>query len=293
VTKQEQLDWEAQWSRPAAISAFVAGAFLLANVLMFQAVLDDRPGIEGLPDFLLSVNERSGLFLGSGVVQALGGLLLAPVFLFLFRASIARGAGMPNWFVYLVVIGPLLYALSALLGTFDRIDLADQFASGEVIRGQAGEDRADDLVSEDPNVLVFALSFAGSIAVAFSYVMLPLRARRAGLLSPFMGILGVITGALLVLQLVPLVPVVVQAFWLVAVGLLYLDKWPGGRGPAWETGEAEPWPTPAQRRGLEPMPEREEQDGETPAEAAESAEPGGEPEPVPERPSSRKRKKRR
>jgi hypothetical protein len=289
VTKQEQLDWEAQWSRPAAFSAFLAGAFLLGNVLMFQAVLDDRPGVEGLPDFLLSVDERSGLFLGSGVVQALGGLLLVPVFLYLFRAAIARGAGMPSWFVYLVVVGPILYAISALLGTIDRIDLADQFASGEVIRGQEGDDRADDLVSEDPNVVVFGLSFAGSIAVAFLYVMVPLRSRRVGLLSPFMGILGVIAGALLVLQLVPLVPVVVQAFWLGAVGALYLGTWPGGRGPAWESGEAEPWPTPAQRRGLEPMPENEETKDKSLLDPSEPVE----PEPVPERPSSRKRKKRR
>ena len=42
--------------------------------------------------------------------------------------------------------------------------------------------------------------------VAFLFVMLPLRARRVGLMSPFMGILGVIAGILLVLPLLPACP---------------------------------------------------------------------------------------
>ena len=88
------------------------------------------------------------------------------------------------------------------------------------------------------------------MATAFLFVMLPLRARRAGLLSQFMGILGVIAGALMVLRLMPLVPEITQAFWLGAIGALYLGNWPGGRGPAWESGEPEPWPSAAQRRGL-------------------------------------------
>ena len=78
--------------------------------------------------------------------------------------------------------------------------------------------------------------------------MLPLRARRVGLLSPFMGVLGAIAGALIVFPLAG-ISTIVQAFWLGALGALFLGRWPGGRGPAWETGEAEPWPTAAQRRG--------------------------------------------
>ena len=123
------------------------------------------------------------------------------------------------------------------------------------------------------------------MATAFLFVMLPLRARRAGLLSQFMGILGVIAGALMVLRLMPLVPEITQAFWLGAIGALYLGNWPGGRGPAWESGEPDPWPSAAQRRGPAP-----EDDAE--AEAAAPAEPA-EPEPTPQRPSSRKRRRKK
>ncbi len=122
------------------------------------------------------------------------------------------------------------------------------------------------------------------MATAFLFVMLPLRARRAGLLSQFMGILGVIAGALMVLRLMPLVPEVTQAFWLGAIGALYLGNWPGGRGPAWETGEPDPWPSASQRRGQAP-----EDEAEAEAPPAETAE----PEPTPQRPSSRKRRRKK
>jgi hypothetical protein len=293
VNKEAQLQWEAQWARPAGLAAFAAAVAFLAQIVMFQAVLDDRRGIEALPDFLLSVDARPGLFLGSAIVQAIGGLLLLPVFLYLFRATLGRQAAVPRWFVYLVYIGPVIYALSAVLGALDRIDLAQDFADGSPVAGRRGDDRADRLVDDNPNGLLFGLSFAGSLAVAFLFVMLPLRARRVGLLSPFMSILAVVAGALLVLQLVPLVPTIIQAFWLGAVGALYLGNWPGGRGPAWDSGEAEPWPSAAQKRGLTQSAEDQEPESEPEPDAEPAAQPDRDDESERERPVSRKRKRKR
>lgn len=295
MSKQDQLEWEARWARPAAGAAFVAAVLLLAQVLLLQTVVEDRAGIEPIPDFLLSVDENPALLLGARGAQALASLLLIGVFLYLFRAVQARAGGVPSWFIYMIVAGPALYAVGLFLGAVGQVDVASDFAAGEPIRGNAGDERADRLLEDNANAGVFALNFAGSVATAFLFVMLPLRARRVGLLSPFMGILGVVTGALLVLQIVPLVPVIIEAFWLGALGLLYLGNWPGGRGPAWETGEAEPWPTAAQKRGLEPPPEGEQEKGGSllgPPEPEPEREPP-EPEPVPERPSSRKRRRKR
>ena len=72
MTKEEQLTWEARWARPAAISALLAGMLLLAHLLLLQTGLEDRPRIEPLPDFLLSIDDRSGTFLASNTAQALG-----------------------------------------------------------------------------------------------------------------------------------------------------------------------------------------------------------------------------
>jgi hypothetical protein len=41
---------------------------------------------------------------------------------------------------------------------------------------------------------------------------------------------------------------VVQLFWLLAMMVLFLDRWPQGRGPAWEAVEEIPWPTAQDRR---------------------------------------------
>jgi hypothetical protein len=280
VNRDEQLQWEARWGRPAAIAAFLAGGMLLVSGLLFFP--EDREGIERNPDLLLSIEEQSGAYMASAVLSALAGLLLVVVFLYLFRATVARGGGVPSWFVYLVFGAPILYAASTVAGAFEAIDLADEFASGEPIRGQAGTDRAEDLGGSS-SILV-ALATAGTVGVAFLFVMLPLRARRVGLLTPFMGILGAIAGALVVFQLTG-ISSVIQAFWLGALGMLFLGTWPGGRGPAWESGTAEPWPSAAQRSGRAPMPDKEEPAKLDPTPP--------EPEPVPERPASRKRRRKR
>jgi hypothetical protein len=303
VSNQEQLAWEARLARPAALAAFAAGLLLLVGTVVQQSMLEDRDGIEALPDFLLSVADSPGNLLAASAIQAVASLCLIPVFYYLFRATVHRVPQIPRWFVYVLVIGPALYALSQVLSAVERVDVAEMFADRDytiedaderrieegcpAIRGELGEDCATELLQENPNGLAIGVGLAGSVAVAFMYVMVPLRARRAGLLSPFMAILGVIAGVLLVLQLVPIVPIVLQGFWLGAVGALFLGNWPGGRGPAWETGEADPWPSPAERRGL--LPPREEEAEASPAD--DGAPP--EPEAVPERPASRKRKRKR
>ena len=196
VNREEQLQWEARWALPTAIAAFVAGAMLLVSGLLF--IPKDRKGIEPTPDILLSIDEQSGAYLTSALLAAVASVFLIGVFLYLFRASVARGAAVPHWFVYLIVIGPILYAIATVVGALDAIDIADEFADGTPIRGQAGEDRATDLGGSSG--LLVGLSTAGTVGMAFLFVMLPLRARRVGLLTPFMGILGVVAGALIVFR---------------------------------------------------------------------------------------------
>jgi hypothetical protein len=282
VTEDSQLSWEARWGRPAAFAAFGAGVLLIVSATMFFP--KDRAGIGRAPDLLLSIHDQSGQYLGSSILTALAGLLLMGVFFYLFRAIEARGGGVPHWFVYLVIGAPLLFAIATIVYSLQATDIADEFASGTPIRGDAGEDRAKHLSDISPVLL--AAQTAGTVGVAFLFVMLPLRARRVGLLSPFMGVLGAVAGALIVFQLAG-ISAVVQAFWLGALGALFLDRWPGGRGPAWESGEAEPWHTAAQRRGDLAPPADPDPD---PAAAPANLEP--DPEPVPERPPSRKRRKK-
>jgi hypothetical protein len=299
VTDQEQLQWEARYGPPAAAAAFAAGVLLLAGTFVLQSIIKDRPALKPLPDFLVSINQHPGTMRASAILLALSALCLIPVFYVLFRATRHRLPQFPRWFLYLILLGPLMYAVSQVLGAIDRIDVAQTFVDKSsnlkhcpAIAGEAGRKCADDLLRHDVNPIVAGLSFAGSLATAFLFVMLPLRARRAGLMSQFMSILGVVAGVLMVLRLAPLLPETLQAFWLGAVGALFLGRWPGGRGPAWETGHADPWPSAAQRRGLVPAGDA----GDARAPSADNGAGASEPadgEPVPQRPSSRKRRRKR
>jgi hypothetical protein len=307
VSNDEQLQWEARFGRPAAAAAFVAAVLLLAGTVILQTMLDDRRGVEPLADFLLSVDESPSSLILQSAVQAIGALCLIPVFYYLFRATTHRVPQIPRWFVYIILLGPLLYAVSQVFGAVERIDVAEMFADENytfddpdperlavecpAIRGEVGDDCAQELLQQNANLGAALPSLVGSVLVAFTFVMVPLRARRAGLLSSFMSILGVIAGVLLVLQLAPPMPIVIQAVWLGAMGLLYLGTWPGGRGPAWESGEPDPWPSAAERRGLGPPRDDDTSEPEPDAPAAPTA--PAEAEPVPERPSSRKRKRKR
>jgi hypothetical protein len=120
--------------------------------------------------------------------------------------------------------------------------------------------------------------------------MVSLNAMRAGLLSRFMGILGIIVGVFYALP--QLGGPILQLFWMPALGLLFLNRWPGGRGPAWETGAEEPWPSAAQLRAEQMADRRAEEPDEDDdyeyEEEDDAVETGGSA-----HPSSKKRKRKR
>jgi hypothetical protein len=279
VTNEEQLGWERRVGPLAGIAAWLAAILVVAQFAVTQVVVfADRPDTDR--GFLIAIHDNASALLVSGILQAIGALALGVVFWYLFKATRHRRKELPGWLIGLVYAGPLLFAAAGVLGVLDRIDIADQFVSDRPTTGRAGEERADDLL-KSPSGVTVALGFAGTLSIAILYVLISMNAMRAGLLSRFTGVMGIIVGALVVLPLVPGGSLVLQIFWLGAVGALFMGRWPGGRGPAWDSGRAEPWPTAAQRREL--------------ATAGEPNEPGTapDPEPLPQRPSSRKRKRKK
>jgi hypothetical protein len=143
------------------------------------------------------------------------------------------------------------------------------------------EKAAEEAIRDDLPPVVSGLGLGATFALAFAAVMIAMNAMRTGLLSRFMGVLGIGMGVMLILPLG--IQPLLQLFWLGALGVLFLGRWPGaGRGPAWETGEPIPWPSAADRLGPPP-------DEVGPEPALEPTEPAAE---TPRR-SSRKRKKKR
>jgi hypothetical protein len=41
---------------------------------------------------------------------------------------------------------------------------------------------------------------------------------------------------------------IVQAYWLVALGVLFAGRWPTGMPPSWQTGKVERWPSSQEMR---------------------------------------------
>ncbi|MGE5636139.1 MAG: DUF4386 family protein [Nocardioidaceae bacterium] len=289
----EQLSWERRWGRPAAAACLITIALVVAYQVLFLSVV-----FSGGPDTdaerLLAIDGEAGAFLASSVMQALSYVTLASVLWYLLQVTRYRRKELPGWSVYLVWLGAALLVIAGLLGTFDRLDIADQFASGGPTEGRAAERRADRLIDDQGAALPSALGLAGTLALAFSLVIVCLNALRAGVLSRFLGIIGIILGALYVLPFFG-GPFIVQIFWLGALTAVFLGFWPGGRGPAWDSGEAQPWPSFAETRqravrervergmAAEPAAEPDSGDGADPG-AGRRAGGGG--------PARRKRKRR-
>jgi hypothetical protein len=274
----EQLAWEARAGRLAAAAAFATAAMAIVSGLYLNVALTDRES--GADGALRSADQESGDFIVQGVLQGIGLLLLVPVLLYLFRATRYRRPQTPPAAAVLAVLGGVTLAVGTVLRQLEIIDIAHDFFPEEAAKAKDVEEEAEDFIRDNLSPALQGVALGGALALAISMVMVSLNAMRAGLLSRFMGILGIFVGVFLV---IPLGLPIVQLFWFAALGMLFMDRWPGGRGPAWETGEDIPWPSAADAR----LERAEEPDLEPEPEPAPDAEPSA------PRPASRKRKKRR
>jgi hypothetical protein len=271
--RQQQLEWEARVGRLAAFGAMLAAAVIVAALAYRIAVLPH--GADNVKEFLPDVQAHKNAFVVSGVLTALGMLAFIPPLLYLYTVTRFRRPELPPVARILIFAGPILFAICSVWFQFRQAHAADQFLAGTVKTNKHAED-----VLRDATTAVAGLSLAASIASGLATILVSLHAMRAGLLSRFMGVLGIILGALFVLPLIA--SPIIQLFWLLALGALFMNIWPGeGRGPAWETGDAIPWPTAADRFG--PAPEDQ---------------PDAVPDPEPDTPrpnprASRKRKKKK
>ena len=293
MEKTEQLEWEARAGRLAGIAAILSIVTIVAATVVLQTAIGDRP--DSADESLRVIDEESSAFIGSGVIQGVGLLLLIPVLLYFYRVTRERRPELLKAALVLAIAGPIIAAIVGVLRQAELVSVAGDFVDSNhpPFGTEAAEDRAEDFIDDSNLGAVSFIGLAGNLSLGFSVVLLALNGMRAGLTSRFLGIIGIIVGVLYVLP-VPGAPQIVQLFWLAALAALFLGRWPGGRGPAWETGEATPWPTAAelaQRREELGIPFGEGNGRAPNAEVPMAADPDT-PRQDP-RPGSRKRKKRK
>jgi hypothetical protein len=295
---EQQLAWEARQRPRAGYAAIVAGLLMLTSYIWVGVTFKDSPHagfLESLgqaqkagpigdepslrtPAFRF-YEDHAVSVIGSSLVRAIALVALGWALTFLAAAVRARKPEFPRIAIYVGLFGAILLAIASVLGGWRTLVGVNHFLDGP-LTVDASRDIGKDslLVTADLiNQLIGPLSLAAGL------FLVSLNAMRVGLLTRFLGVLGIISGVLTVVpQLMPLP--VVQAFWLVALGLMLVDKSPAGMPPAWKSGKAEPWPSQrdvAQARRKAAQPQVAEEEG---------------PEPVPAgraHPSSKKRKRKR
>lgn len=299
MSRAETLERESRWAAPVAL------ATLLAMVLIVAARIVNEASGDGAAEVLRSIDEHSGSVTLSGLMQAVGfGLLVFPL-VYLFRAARARSELMRSQLLGLVVAAPLFLALSAGLTIVAQQDAADEFVAGKaeptLTRQEANEECVDERRDEGGDFLVeeyeprkgqtplracedrkleddaavearadaslaplaTGFGFAGALGIIVAFFYTCLWAMRTGLLTRFWGSLGMAIGIAAMLNLI-----VFLLAWLIYFAFLVLGMVPGGKPPAWKSGEAEPWPTPGERAAAEMEPEEDfdETEGEEPGE---------------------------
>jgi hypothetical protein len=277
------LRWEARQGPRAAAAAATAAVLGIAPGIATYALFNDAPPGPGLADSLARAgraggvgslpslrtpsyeyyDDRAGTVMLTAVLTGLGFVAVAFMLVYLGLAVRNRGVGFRRSWIYVALAGGLLGAIGAITFTVAR-----SVEIGKFLDGPHTVDRAADI--GDSSVLVTAqlIGIPGtqaiglaSLSLGLGWVVICLNAMRVGLLTRLMGVLGIICGALIVLPILSPLPIV-QTFWLGAMALLLLGRWPNGVPPAWVTGEAQPWPSQQEARearagrgGPEPEPE--------------------------------------
>jgi hypothetical protein len=264
VAPDEQLEWEARAGRPAAYLAFATAALLLVGALIYPiAFVGSQPNTLALT--LLKLDKSPADLLVPGTFQAIGYLMLPVPLAFLFKAVRARREEMLQAGYYLAIFGPIATAIAFVVHQFALIGAAHDFADKHlnanlqlgvpgglaqaiepVLRAESGAYHVYQDAVGSP--VVVALQYVGALATAFALVLISLNAMRAGLLSRFVGTIGIIIGVLTIIPLLGQFSIVLTVFWLGSLGMLFLNRTPNGRGPAWSVVEQVPWPTAAEQR---------------------------------------------
>jgi hypothetical protein len=248
MNREEQLSWEARVGRLVAIACFASAVFLIASLIYSSSTLNERTN--DTVDGLYLLHAHKGQVFVTTVLQALSTALLAAPLWFLYKVTRFRRKELQPLAKYLALIAPPAAAILSIIRQIQVADISDKVVarlSANPLPPHDANQIAKDQLAHGSVQLVGGLALAAGLGLAFAFIMIGLNAMRAGVLSRFMGIVGIIVGVLFVIPLLGSVPIV-EVFWVGALGLLFLDRWPqGGRGPAWDSGEAIPWPTAQDR----------------------------------------------
>ena len=257
ATPDETLAEERQRRAKGAASAFAAALLSLVGSLVVLAAVRDFPAVHVLDALranlgqgpatgpgplarrLLYFDDHIALFAAFQLLPAIAAAAVGVTLTFLYRSTAARNPQVGRIPLVSAVAGAVLLVVAALVTTVSLAIDVQAFADAE----DQSEQAARAVLPSPMRDAAGYLHLLGRFALTIAIVTGALHAMRVGLLTRFMGVLGIIVGVLFVIPPLEGQVPFVRIFWLVGLGALFLHRWPGAMPPAWSTGEAHPWPT--------------------------------------------------
>jgi hypothetical protein len=265
MTPEEILAWEAANRQRAGIAAFVAAGLTILGVILTTL---SQPGASEFDDkivtvvdamnrtaagqpippgrfsaFAVDVGQHPTIPIVGAIVYGIGSLSIYFAMAYLFRAARARRPGMQQIALVMAAVGAVGFGVGRAVSEVARYIGAHNFVNAVDRTNSA----ATDALSPTATLVGQLIWETCALALGFAIAIISLNAMRVGLLSRFMGVLGVIVGV----AVAPILPIdqqgIIRVFWLAALGMLFLGRW-RNTPKAWATGEPEPWPTQQQLR---------------------------------------------
>jgi hypothetical protein len=176
-SKEELLERERRWLKPAGLIAIAGALVFTASVVLTRAGL---PFPNTNAEQLALYHDHSGRLLMAQVVGSVGFALFAAPLYVLFQAAAGRAERMRRGLVGLVLLGPLVFGLQGIVLSVGLSDASDKFAaqapsveqkaSQEAVARQADEGKspAETKAGEQAQTTTTGTSTTGTTTTATS-----------------------------------------------------------------------------------------------------------------------------
>jgi hypothetical protein len=256
-----QTAWELNRRTRLSVPAFAGGFLYLLSAIIITSTLNGLPtvgplqglgpAISGVANPPVSPRTDEVKFISRHAFPLIAGSVLAAValgaltliLLLLFDASAFRRPTIWRPARLLVLGGGIAVALASIAHEVVYAIETHKFAVGHDFTRTAVDNA---LTKGAANQIVAYLSLLAGLSLVVGMIVVLLNSLRTGLVPRWMGVLGMFSGLLILLPNVGATLQLIPAFWLVMMGILLSGKWMNGDPPAWEAGEARPWPSRAQ-----------------------------------------------
>jgi hypothetical protein len=230
-----QVEYESRVRLRYGVIAFVAALLIVGSQLVSLA--GQHASVSEMTVNLLVVNENHTGVVLSAALNMIGVVGVGITLFWLYRVARARRPEASPLALYLVAFGSALAGVLTLIVAFVYVNKAHQFAT----TGNQTFPEANKLLGGGFMIVEY-LSELGLLLLALSIVWVSLGVLRCGLVTRATGYVGVLAGALFLFPIFGSLGTLIQAVWLAALALTIAKHWPSGDPPAWNAGEAIPWP---------------------------------------------------